>query len=390
MKRIKRIIAAASAAVIAASSFSVIGANAAGFQFRGDVNNDGYVNDADAQALIDFVLGRQTKGLTRQSSDLNKDGTVNIFDVIIERRILAGYDKSTMFIRNHNKEFHPGDHFLETGTHYGILQEDGNAVIYRKSDKHVSFNTGTCFGDDYKDYKLIFQADGNIVIYATPNYPGASQRPIWDAGKGHRYAETNHPYQISLDGNGNMIWNDEFGNTWNSAYSQRKATPISNNERRLVAENRMRTGYLYSNPDTAAIDFIFYFNPISTHDYCEYDAAINRVIVNGVVKYRIGIDMNDIAHYRGEPRTGYDGTGAPIDFIDGETAAYVHTHGQEACIQNNWFSVEDLDLANRHHCDAYVGAPNGTIRKYIHDTPFSRDRNQQGNLGFIIYRGAPK
>jgi len=44
----------------------------------GDVNRDGEVNNADVQACIDHILGRQDWG---EAADVNEDGQVNILDV---------------------------------------------------------------------------------------------------------------------------------------------------------------------------------------------------------------------------------------------------------------------------------------------------------------------
>ena len=43
----------------------------------GDVNNDGEVNIADVNTVIDYILGDKS----RQSIDVNNDGEINIADV---------------------------------------------------------------------------------------------------------------------------------------------------------------------------------------------------------------------------------------------------------------------------------------------------------------------
>ena len=47
----------------------------------GDVNNDGTVNIADATALIDYLLGNNTKEIDLKAADLNGDNDINIADV---------------------------------------------------------------------------------------------------------------------------------------------------------------------------------------------------------------------------------------------------------------------------------------------------------------------
>ncbi len=48
---------------------------------KGDVNNDGEVNIADINALVDIILGSVVDGDTMLRADVNEDGEVNIADV---------------------------------------------------------------------------------------------------------------------------------------------------------------------------------------------------------------------------------------------------------------------------------------------------------------------
>ena len=55
----------------------------------GDCNLDGAVNAADLVTLSNFLLGKKTAAvITTESSDLNGDGTVDIFDVVALRKLL--------------------------------------------------------------------------------------------------------------------------------------------------------------------------------------------------------------------------------------------------------------------------------------------------------------
>lgn len=395
MFNVKRFLASVSVAAIMASTFA-LNLSAASYHFRGDVNNDNCVDDKDAKALSDYILGKKVQGLTRQSSDLNNDGTVNIFDLVTLRRILASYDKQTLFIRYNNKEFKPGEHFLENDKYYAVIQHDGNIVVYKKSGGHV-FHTVTHFGDDFKDYRLIFQADGNIVLYATPNYPGASRRAIWHSRTHDRNKDTTKPYELSFDSNGNLLFNGQNGLMWKST-TKYNPDPLTNEERRMVALERMKKHYMYSTVEKAAVDFIFYFNPFSVAERTEYGTAINKVTdSNGNTKYVIDIDFDNLDRYKGEQRRvdQTDGVGPNIDF-DNNPAAYVHTHGHPACDLNNYFSIRyygndtegvpDCLLAQRHKCDAYLGAPNGDIRVFHYTDPYPTSEYYAGQL---IMRNAP-
>ena len=48
---------------------------------QGDVNNDGEVNIADVNAVIDIILGGSANEATMQRADVNKDGEINIADI---------------------------------------------------------------------------------------------------------------------------------------------------------------------------------------------------------------------------------------------------------------------------------------------------------------------
>ena len=396
MFNVKRFLASFSVAAIMASTFA-LNISAASYHFRGDVNNDNYVNDKDATALSDYILGKKVQGITRQSSDLNNDGTVNIFDLVTLRRILAGYDKQSIFVHGKEREIKPGERFLENDKYYAVFQGDGNCVVYTKQGTAV-FHTVTHFGDDYKDYRLILQTDGNLVIYATPNYPGAARKPIWNSQTHDRNGRTDKPYELSLDSNGIMHLNGQNGLMWNTTYRKIAATPLTNNERRWVAFERMKKHYMYSSVEKAAVDFIFYFNPFSVAERTEYGTAINKVTDSkGNTKYVIDIDFDNLDRYKGEQR-GVDevgGVGPDIDF-DNNPAAYVHTHGHFVKPINNYFSIRyygddkrgvpDCLLAQRHQCDAYLGAPNGDIRVYHYTDPYP---TSEAYAGQIIMRNAP-
>ena len=47
----------------------------------GDVNDDGEVNIADINAVIDIILGGMADDATRLRADVNEDGEINIADI---------------------------------------------------------------------------------------------------------------------------------------------------------------------------------------------------------------------------------------------------------------------------------------------------------------------
>ena len=175
MFNIKKLLASVSVAAILSSSF-LINASAATYHFRGDVNNDAYVDAKDANALTDFILGKKVSGITRQSSDLNNDGTVNIFDLVLLRRILAGYDKQSIFIHDDGgREIKPGERFLENDKYYvTLIDRDGDLkfsepdtpdVIHDvKNTYDVSF---VIYTDDPKRKSRFIQIDNKEITAYT-------------------------------------------------------------------------------------------------------------------------------------------------------------------------------------------------------------------------------
>ena len=48
---------------------------------KGDVNNDGEINIADINALMDLILGATADECTRWRADVNNDGEIGVADV---------------------------------------------------------------------------------------------------------------------------------------------------------------------------------------------------------------------------------------------------------------------------------------------------------------------
>ena len=393
MNRFKKVVACVSAVMTMAASTSMIGIVASAYDFRGDVNHDNYVNETDFNKLQDYVLNKRGTGFTLSTSDLNGDGSINIADVVSLRRVLNGTDKTTMFVRDHNKEFHPGDYFLDDGKYYGVVQGDGNVVVYRRADGKPVFATNTCFHDDYRNYRLVFQAeDGNIVLYATPNYPNAKQIAIWNSGSCSRTKF--RPYMLSFDASGNLVWSSDSGQVWKST-SKGYLSPMNNTVRKELADYRVGLSwdfkYHYQTIDQAAIDFVFAFNEKSVREQREYGTTI---LLCDDGKYRIDLTPPEgiVGPVRG--RWVVPGSG-PNMYIYGDSVAYVHTHGHYAGWQNDYFSVypnepggsTDISIAEDNNIIAYLGSPLGNIRKYVPGSdPHPTDMRYAGH---VIFTNAP-
>ena len=57
----------------------------------GDINNDGKINNNDAQLLADYIGGKSFV-LNKLSCDINNDGAVNLFDLVLLRRFVEKID----------------------------------------------------------------------------------------------------------------------------------------------------------------------------------------------------------------------------------------------------------------------------------------------------------
>jgi len=56
----------------------------------GDVDCDGNVNEADVQAIEDYIMGRTPKGTDIRLYDVNEDGVVNVADIVDLINIIKG------------------------------------------------------------------------------------------------------------------------------------------------------------------------------------------------------------------------------------------------------------------------------------------------------------
>ena len=49
---------------------------------KGDINRDGYVDEADLEMVVDYILN-PSEDFNREAADDNEDGTVNIADIVL-------------------------------------------------------------------------------------------------------------------------------------------------------------------------------------------------------------------------------------------------------------------------------------------------------------------
>lgn len=360
MKKTKKfLICALAVATMLAATFAT-SVSASAYNFRGDVNNDGNINVTDVASLQGYLVGRNQSSVTRESADVNRDGKVNILDLNVLKSIVIGDDKQTLFVKGANKEFRAGQVFLNTGKFWGILQGDGNVVVYRRDGgtDTVVFATKTNYESACKDYRLVFQSDGNIVLYATPTFRGGKRQWLWNSGTNSPSGDRTASYMLSFDNNGNLQWNNKNGLLWssNSDKNIKQAIPSTEIEQ---ARYRVNSEYKYSTPQEAAIDFVYGYNVWAREQNAEWGGVIDYYYENGRTFYVF-------SHVAKGWRKGNDG-GVNLNinpYNTGTSAAYVHVHGPHTCNANDYFSIIDAEIAQNENCLAFLGAPTGKIWEF--------------------------
>ena len=126
----------------------------------GDVNNDGEVNIADVNTVIDYILGDKS----RQSIDVNNDGEINIADV---NAIIGIILKGTSVSEEHE--------YVDLGLPSGTLWATCNIGASTPEDYGDHFAWGETAPKDYYDwftYKWYNGSYGTLTKYNTDSYYG--------------------------------------------------------------------------------------------------------------------------------------------------------------------------------------------------------------------------
>ncbi len=346
-------------------------ASAATYPIRGDVDNDGRVDVFDLVRMRQYYAGNNKSSIDFQNVDIDRNGKFNDADFDAFRDILFGTDSTYFIVKGKNKEFKENTKFLDNGKYFGIVQGDGNVVIYRRDgNKDVAvFNTGTHVNaSSYKNHRLAFQVDGNIVLYATRKSDGKTVAR-WNT---QTHLGQGDMYMAFLNTKGELEWTTLDRMVWTTGSNY-----LANERNKAL--KRVQSGYVYSSHLNAAMDFIFAYGKQSVSENREYGATIERL---GEGRYQLY--WKDLCGPYRKPGS-YDGTG-PTLYFGGDTVAYVHTHGKEVGWENNRFSDGDIDIAYDCSVVAYVGAPNGEVRVF---DPAKDERKARFQSGRVIYTKAP-
>ena len=167
---------------------------------RGDVNNDGEVNIADVNALIDIILGGQPDSDTMRRADVNQDGEVGIADVNAVIDIILDPGSSAPAIVNTSDRLRlddlaisPGEQRtltlkLDNAGHYSAMQcdltlpqgltlVDGSIAAGASARGHVTDSRDVT--DDavrtvvYSMSKRQFDSEGNSIVTFTVQADGS-------------------------------------------------------------------------------------------------------------------------------------------------------------------------------------------------------------------------
>ena len=180
--------------------------------FMGDVNNDNKINNNDTLLLQSYVLN-QGVSINRNNADVNGDGDINIADVVslmqtVKRSIIADATPITGVGRLQTGKWYssPNDQY------FVVFQGDGNLVIYRKNS---STSRTPCWSSGTNNCDASFcqlQSDGNIVIYDKYN------RPVWTADS------YKSPAGLFINNNGELFVYSykDYCKVWTSAKSNGK------------------------------------------------------------------------------------------------------------------------------------------------------------------------
>ena len=165
----------------------------------------------------------------------------------------ASNRNSTLSVHGQNKTFYCGDIFLDNGTYYGTLQKDGNVVVYKRNGNgkvSAVWDTHTYCKDNYKDYKLVFQNDGNIVLYAKLK---GTNNEIWVWNSSSNISNRNCWYNLSFNSNGHLNWKRSYDGssaTTSSIWTSDSYQAVFNVRSLKQNDSRWSGKYLYGGYDT--------------------------------------------------------------------------------------------------------------------------------------------
>ena len=141
---------------------------------RGDVNNDGEVNIADVNTLIDIILGGRFDDATMRRADVNEDGEISIADINSVIDIILNPGSMTAAIVDTGDMLHIDDVTLRPGEERSLLVTLEHAEAYSALQCDITLPSGltlvdvaatqgqlteTCSLDDQRVRTLIYSMD---------------------------------------------------------------------------------------------------------------------------------------------------------------------------------------------------------------------------------------
>ena len=121
-------------------------------QLRGDVNSDGFVNTADANAERDYVVDGNAQGIDTNRTDVNGDGEVNVADIVSIYNIINGTEPVDKPYRTYFDDFIGGKGVSSTSTNVNLdilLENSINYTAFQlniATPSYITINNATLSG----------------------------------------------------------------------------------------------------------------------------------------------------------------------------------------------------------------------------------------------------
>lgn len=144
---------------------------------RGDVNNDGEVNIADVNTLVDIILGGKFDEGTMRRADVNEDGEVGLADVNTVLDIILGPTNKTAAVVDSDDLLRLDDVAMQPGEVRTLCLVLDNATAYSALQCDITLPRGlsleavTMPGGRSGEYRAINQETSRTAVFSMEKTP---------------------------------------------------------------------------------------------------------------------------------------------------------------------------------------------------------------------------